>query len=146
MSYPLRKVNPMPIELNKNDDIPLPSLSHITNVMVGEYHHIAGDAGPSYLVWTIKVILNNSLHSSLLIYKRYSELLSFRDDLINHFHEYSSDIPPLPPKDSINFGRFMLSDTWLENRRKGIQWFLSNILLNPKFQNTDIVKKFILQT
>lgn len=147
----LDKLTPMPIQLNNyGDDIENYSgssnkLSHITNVMVGEYHQISGDAGKSYIVWSIKIILDDSIYSSILIYKRYSELQALRTNLLNHFPQDAKNIPDLPPKDSINLDRLFLSNNWLEHRRKGIQWFLSNILLNPKFQNSSIVKDFILK-
>lgn len=148
----LNKLIPVPIQLNNFEDVPEDSenqaankLSHITNVMVGDHHQISGDAGKSYIVWSIKIILDDSIYSSILIYKRYSELEALRNKMINHFPQDVSNIPQLPPKDNVKLSRLFLANNWLEERRKGIQWFMSNILLNPKFQNSLIVLEFILK-
>ncbi|KAK6201306.1 Phox homologous domain-containing protein [Scheffersomyces amazonensis] len=120
-------------------------LSHITNVLVGEHHLIEGEHGKSYITWAIKIVLDDSDYSSIVIYKRYSEIEKFYQDLMHHYENTKRVlIPALPPKDNFSIERIMMSNNWLEERRKGLQWFMSNVLLNPKLQDCDVIKKFIL--
>ncbi|KAK6457041.1 Phox homologous domain-containing protein [Scheffersomyces xylosifermentans] len=152
----LNKILPVPIELHDGDqDIEQSTnnaearkankLSHITNVLVGEHHLVEGESGKSYIVWSIKIILDDSEYSSIVIYKRYNEILKFYQDLVAYYKNSSSTIiPALPPKDNFSIDRLFMSTNWLEERRKGLQWFMSNVLLNPKLQDSDVVKQFIL--
>ncbi|KAK6465583.1 Phox homologous domain-containing protein [Scheffersomyces coipomensis] len=120
-------------------------LSHITNVMVGEHHLIEGEYGKPYISWAIKIVLDDSDYSSIIVYKRYSEIEQFHQDLLHHYQNTKSTlIPNLPPKDNFSIERLLLSNNWLEERRKGLQWFMSNVLLNPKLQDCEVIKKFIL--
>ena len=92
-------------------------------------------------MWTVKVTLNDSAYSSIVLYKRYSEVEEFRKKLVKK-HPKEKNIPRLPPKDSLSVLRLMSQESWLEVRRRGLQWFLSNVLLNPVF--VEEVKEFIL--
>lgn len=144
----LNQIVPVPILLNNDETVERQNakvqLSHISNVIVGDYHVIQGEVGKSFTVWSIKIILDDLDYASILIYKRYSEIEEFRHRLVKQFAEYSSNIPGLPPKDSFSLDRLFMSKRWLEERRRGLQWFLSNVLLNLRFQNHEIVKSFIL--
>lgn len=140
----LNKILPVPITLE--DRTPsaqhFDSTSHITDVLVGDYHIIEGEIGKPYIVWSIRIIINDLNYSSILIYKRYSEIESFRNKLVASYKDV--DIPRLPPKDNLNFQRYLWSSNWLETRRKGLQWFMTNVLLNPKLQHNEIVTEFVL--
>ncbi|KAI5956488.1 YPT35 [Candida jiufengensis] len=176
----LKNILPAPIELNNGESLESHKQnhkSHITDVRIGDHHLIKGDYGSSYIVWQIKITINDLDFSSIILYKRYSELLQFynelrvkynktadskrkksknrvineiEDEIIDLEEEYDDTsnlniiIPSLPPKDSLSFDRFIISKNWLEERRKGLQWFLSSILLDPILQNDPIVKKFVL--
>ncbi|RCK64807.1 PX domain-containing protein YPT35 [Candida viswanathii] len=144
----LNKVLPVPIELNHGETLEthqLNHLNHITNVLVGEYHLISGEFGKSYISWQIKITINDLDYSSIILYKRYNDIYQLRQDLL-HVFQGSKDvnIPDLPPKDTLSVDRFLMSKNWLEDRRKGLQWFLSNVLLDPVFQNCNVVKSFVL--
>lgn len=139
----LNKVLPVPIQL-EDETISghFKSSSHITDVLVGDYHVIQGEGGSSYVVWSIRIIVDDSVYSSMVIYKRYSDIQRFREELLEHYP--NTEIPPLPPKDNFSFQRLLMSDYWLENRRKGLQWFMTNVLLNPKHQHSPVITDFIL--
>lgn len=140
----LNKVLPVPIQLeDETNSEHFNSLSHITDVLVGDYHVIQGEGGSSYVVWSIRIIVDDSVYSSMVIYKRYSDIQKFRDTLIQHYP--GSEIPQLPPKDNFSLQRLLMSDYWLENRRKGLQWFMTNVLLNPKHQHSPVITDFILK-
>lgn len=139
----INKVLPVPIELDdhtKNQR--LLASSQITDVLVGDYFLVSGEGGPSYVVWCIKITLNESLYSSILIYKRYSDIENFRNILLKQYPEV--EIPPLPPKNTFSIERLLFSRSWLENRRRGLQWFMNYVLLNPKFQHSPVVNDFLL--
>lgn len=140
----LNKVLPVPIHLEDRNYSAehFNASSHVTDVLVGDHHIIQGEGGLSYVVWSVRVIVNDSLHSSIVIYKRYSDIQKFRARLVKH-HPHI-DIPVLPPKDTFSFLRLMMASSWLEHRRKGLQWFMTNVLLNPKFQHSPVVTEFIL--
>lgn len=154
----LNKILPVPIELHNGEEIESSNphsnhpnnhnnkLSHITDVIVGENHSITGESGSPYMVWSIKITLDDSIYSSILIYKRYREIHKLRHDLADYFKDDPGVmIPPLPPKDSLSLDRLFESKNWLEERRKGLQWFMSNVLLDPVFQGCPIVKEFMLK-
>ncbi|KAI5964106.1 YPT35 [Candida pseudojiufengensis] len=169
----LNNILPAPIELNNGESLENHKANHkahITDVRIGDYHQIKGDYGLSYIVWQIKITINDLDFSSIILYKRYNDLLNFYNELkqkynnrpqnnnriINDLENDIDDIidinnnnlniiiPNLPPKDSLSFDRFIVSKNWLEERRKGLQWFLSSVLLDPILQNDPIVKKFVL--
>lgn len=120
------------------------SSSHITDVLVGEYHHISGDGlSPLYVAWSIRIVVEDAFHSLIVIYKRYSDFETLRLRLVNEFPNDS--IPVLPPKDSYSMKRVSGLELWLEQRRNGLQWFLTNILLNPKFVHSPNITEFILK-
>lgn len=140
----LNKLLPVPIQLEDGSNSEhFSTSSHITDVLVGDYHIVQGEGGVSYVVWSIRIIVNDSVYSSNVIYKRYSDIERFRQVLVKHFPKV--DIPPLPPKDNFSIQRMVFSDNWLENRRKGLQWFMTNVLLNPKLQHSSVIMDFILR-
>lgn len=140
----LNKLLPVPITLEDRTSIhTFDQSSHITDVLVGDYHIIEGEGGKPYIVWSIKVIINELNHSSIVIYKRYRDIEAFRNNLVE-YHK-SIEIPKLPGKDNFKLQRFVWSSHWLEKRRKGLQWFMTNVLLNPKLQHSPMIAKFILE-
>lgn len=140
----LNKVLPVPITLEDRtpDDAHFLENSHITDVLVGDHHIIEGEGGRPYIVWLIRIILNESNYTSINIYKRYREIEKLRNDLLKEYQNI--EIPKLPEKDSFSFQRMMWTNNWLEHRRKGLQWFMTNVLLNPQLQHSQIVTDFIL--
>ena len=141
----LNKLLPVPIYLEDetNSSEHFNSSSHITDVLVGDYHIIQGEGGLSYVVWSIRIVVNDSVYSSMVIYKRYSDIERFRESLVKNYPK--AEIPLLPPKDSFSFQRLVMSDYWLENRRRGLQWFMTNVLLNPRYQHSPVITDFILK-
>lgn len=141
----LNTVAPIPIELtdgtasasNFNES------SRITDVLVGDYHIISGESAPQYVVWSIRIVLNGASHSLIVLYKRYSDIEKFRTLLVEAFPK--DLIPQLPPKDNFSLLRLWFSDAWLETRRKGLQWFMTNVLLHPKYQHSPVITQFVLE-
>lgn len=116
--------------------------SHITDVLVGDYHIIEGDSSKLYVVWSIRIVVDDAPYSLIVLYKRYSDIEAFREKVVK---EHPKDnFPMLPPKDSFSVLRMWLLELWLETRRKGLQWFLTNVLLNPKYQHSPVITNFVL--
>lgn len=140
----LNKIAPDPIQLADGElsHDHTGASSHITDVLVGESHRILGDSSGLYLVWPIRIVVDEATHSLISLYKRYSDIEAFRAAVVREFPD--EGIPPLPPKDSFLVERLCLLELWLERRRKGIQWFLSNVLLNPRFQHSEVITQFVL--
>jgi hypothetical protein len=133
----INNVLPAPIELeNHMDD---KGVAHVTDVLVGDPIEVGDDAA-SYTVWTIRVTINHSTHSPLVLYKRYSEIEAFRNKLCAAHP--TERIPMLPPKNTFSILRITMLPAWLEERRRGLQWFLTNVLLDPA--NQADVRDFLL--
>lgn len=141
----LNTVAPVPIELT--DDTVSPDQfndsSRITDVLVGDYHVILGESAPLYVVWSIRIVVNGASHSLIVLYKRYSDIEQFRRELVAAFP--NDQVPELPPKDNFSLSRLWLSDLWLETRRRGLQWFMTNVLLNPRYQHSPVITQFVLR-
>lgn len=155
----LNNVLPIPIELNAGEDLQTHQhnhQSHITDVRVGEHHLVQGNTTATnsstsgqgqYIVWQVKITINDLDYSSIVLYKRYLELLQLYNDLRQYYKgQQDIVIPKPPPKNSFSFERLVMSSSWLEDRRKGLQWFLSSVLLDPVLQNGPIVKQFVLDS
>lgn len=146
---------------------------HVTGYSVIEGS--SGKSGASYIVWTIKIDtlrvgttsrpLLSSVPSSgqvptrgststpppstdsivsggtVIIRKRYSEFAELKSQLQFAFPKRRNEIPNLPPKSVVSKFR----DEFLESRRKGLQYFLLCILLNPLFSGSPIVKQFVMK-
>ncbi|KAF3992550.1 hypothetical protein FT663_01415 [Candidozyma haemuli var. vulneris] len=141
----LNTVAPVPIELTDGtvSASQFDDSSRITDVLVGDYHIISGDSAPQYVVWSIRIVVNGASHSSIVLYKRYSDIEQFRGQLVAAFPDES--IPQLPPKDNFSLSRLWFSDSWLETRRRGLQWFMTNVLLNPRYQHSPVITQFVLR-
>lgn len=140
----LSLVAPIPIQLTDGaiGHTHFGTNSHITDVLVGESHLVLGDSSGLYMVWPIRIVVDEASHSLIFLYKRYSDIYAFREKVVKEFPD--DDIPEMPPKDSFSMARLWQLGLWLENRRKGIQWFLSNVLLNPKYQHSKVINDFVL--
>lgn len=115
------------------------SSRHITDVLVADHHIIEGDGGRPYIVWQIRIILNNS--NSICIYKRFSDIEQFRKKLVKE--NKGIEIPALPPKDNMSLQRMLWTSNWVETRRRGLQWFMTNVMLNPRY-GEDAIREFVL--
>lgn len=142
----LNTVAPVPIELSDAtaaSESNFNESSKITDVLVGDYHIISGESVPQYVVWAIRIVVNGASHSLIVLYKRYSDIEKFRALLVEAFPK--DQIPPLPPKDVFSLLRLWFTDSWLESRRRGLQWFMTNVLLHPKYQHSPVITQFVLE-
>lgn len=142
----LQQVNPDPIQLIDNRSTPVPEAGEVwaSDVHVDDYSLIQGSTkAGAYVVWTIHIdaVSNRSDGAGgvITIRKRYSEFDVFREQLRYAFPDRRNEIPDLPPKSVVSKFR----TGFLEARRKGLEYFLLCVLLNPVFARSPIVKKFV---
>lgn len=147
-----------------------------SKVFVGNATLVRGDgSGTKYIVWRITLILKLrgpvsdrtsdyiTISPQIEIYKRYSEFVKFRKDLIDHLDFLKEQdlpdnlrrklnniiIPELPPKvpwyKLWEYYDINLNHEWLLKRRKGLEYFLNCIFLNRCTVGLcrDIIKSFI---
>lgn len=81
----------------------------------------------------------NPTAAIIVIHKRYSDIYRLRQQIWYAFPSLRHSIPDLPPKSIVS--RFR--EKFLESRRKGLEFFLLNILLNPVFADCVFVKEFV---
>ena len=119
------------------------------------------------IVWlctveTFEVPFNNIRQTILIAqgrtlkaHKRYSEFFSLRQNLCSAYPRYEKLIPALPPK-SVVCTVSLLRDhlifpakfrpAFLEKRRRGLELFLSTVLLMPALGASPIVKKVSIES
>lgn len=165
-------MNPDPIQLIDRTQNPDENSAGVwaKNVHIDDYSLIQGSSkAGAYVVWTVHIetmgptsmrTYNNGGDSNninsiarngssgtiggggggvITIRKRYSEFDELRDQLRYAFPRRRNEIPDLPPKSVVSKFRA----AFLESRRKGLEYFLLCILLNPVFAGSPIVKKFV---
>ena len=93
----------------------------------------SGDAkarmGPGYVVWLCRIEPQVAAAAPIEVYRRYSEFEGLREELCMAIPQLAQrTIPRLPPKSLVS--RFR--GPFLERRRKGLEFFLASILLNPQ--------------
>lgn len=73
------------------------------------------------------------------IQKRYNDFFTLREHLTMTFPLSDASIPPLPPKGVVAKFR----PNFLERRKKGLQYFLNCVVLNPEFSRAPVMKEFL---
>lgn len=107
------------------------------NVHVPEYNIVAGDSKVgAYVSWTI--VVDTRYGGRMLLRKRFSEIYDMRELLLEEFPQHKLEIPPLPAK-SI-FQKF--NKPFLQSRRRGLEYFLTCVFLNPLFSSSTVLKAF----
>lgn len=111
------------------------------DVRIGDCTIVTGSgAGQKFAVWSVSVETTKGGHMHM--FKRYSEFVTLRNNLVTSFPDHVTEIPKLPPKKV--FGN--LQNDFLVKRRRGLEFFISCVLLNPILANSDVVKKFVSES
>ena len=85
--------------------------------------------GPGYVVWLCRIEPQVAAAAPIEVYRRYSEFEGLREELCMAIPQLAQrTIPRLPSKSVVS--RFR--GPFLERRRKGLEFFLASILLNPQ--------------
>lgn len=149
----LNMIDPNPIQIidNTSAEDPAPGdVLSVRNVYIDSYSLIEGnynDKTGAYVIWNIHLELqmpNTNAVSTVKIHKRYSQIERFRTALVHRFPSRIKQLPALPPKSFISKFR----NSFLDKRKKGLEYFLVSVFLNPFFlqkEHNDILLKFLKQ-
>lgn len=129
----LQYVPPVPIQLLDEEQV----ASWATDVHVGDCTVVTGTNGQKFAVWSITITTDKGATMKLL--KRYSEINTLREEVVAAFPDRIGEIPQLPPKKF--FGN--LKEDFLVRRRRGLEFFLSSVLLNPQLCHSKTVRSFV---
>lgn len=139
MTNTIQDVDPEPIALE--DRRAADNQSWASNVAVTS-HRIVGtdpegrpEAG-AYVVWYIRVITVRG--GKFSVYHRYSDFIILREQLIMEKPLHTLDIPELPPRTP--FAKF--NPQFLEQRRRGLEYFLKCVVLNGDLSNSHAIRQF----
>ncbi|KAK9450914.1 Phox homologous domain-containing protein [Limtongia smithiae] len=141
--HDLTSVDPIPITMVDNSNDVSEADLWARSTWVGDYAIVEGNGKPgsgSYVTW--HCIIDTVDGKSIRFRKRYSDFVTLQHALMDKFPTLKAAIPSLPPKSIIlNF-----KPAFLEERRRGLEYFLACVILNPEFANSDVVKRFISST
>lgn len=134
----LREVQPDPIVLEDHTTQANPLWTRSVEVI--GYDIVGSERGNpqpgSYVVW--KVTIRTTQGAVLRFQRRYSEFDALRNTLIKEFSGRGLSIPELPAKALV--ARF--DGRFLEERRKGLEYFLQQLLLNPEYADSYALRAF----
>lgn len=135
------EVSAIPDQIQNNNGKPSTLKTWASDVRIGDCTIVTGSgAGQKFAVWSITIETTKGGHMHM--FKRYSEFVILRTKLITSFPDHVTEIPKLPPKKV--FGN--LQNDFLVKRRRGLEFFISCVLLNPVLANSDIVKQFVSES
>ncbi|KAK9371239.1 Phox homologous domain-containing protein [Lipomyces kononenkoae] len=138
--HDLTPVDPIPITLvdRSMDDGDVNCQMWARSAWVGDYSIIAGTGkAGAYVTWLC--VVDTVEGRTIRFRKRYSEFCELQNALADEFPSLRAAIPGLPPKSIISKFR----PAFLEERRRGLEYFLACIVLNPVFAGSTVVKGFI---
>ncbi|CDK25532.1 unnamed protein product [Kuraishia capsulata CBS 1993] len=110
------------------------------NCSIGEPTVVSGNVGFSfgstkYVVYSIR--LETVQGTKIVLRKRFSEFVKLREELL----QIQQNVPSLPAK---TVGR-QFDNSFIEHRRRGLEFFLTAVLLDPTLSNTAPIKRFVLR-
>ncbi|KAI9281613.1 Phox homologous domain-containing protein [Sporodiniella umbellata] len=131
-SLPVKKEEVANINFYKNDD----SFVFATDAVVDHPLRIGVGYG-SYICYSCTLFSDKG--TPITVRKRYSDFVELREDLITHYAYLKKSIPKLPPKKVV--GKF--TPTFVEQRRKELEYFFKYVVLHPTLGASPIVKRWI---
>lgn len=139
-SEDLAHLEPIPIRMEDHTTAPTEysAGTWAFSVHVGDYSIVGElDKAGSYVMWLVTIEAEEG--AVIQARKRYSEFVTLREQLRSTFPNFTAALPELPPKSVVSKFR----PSFLEKRRKGLEYFLSCVLLNPQYCGTPIVRSWI---
>lgn len=144
----LHLLNPMPVNLNDfTDSISVNGTTAgakphnwCQNCIIGDPTIVSGNNNARYTLWTIEFQTErgNRVHTR----RRYNDFVALRRILVDK-HGKETYIMKLPRKTYFLQDRFQ--PEFLEERRRGLEYWLNSVVLNPVLGGTAEVKQFVLQ-
>ncbi|KAI8374389.1 uncharacterized protein BYT42DRAFT_576185 [Radiomyces spectabilis] len=91
----------------------------------------------SYICYSCTIL--SSKGPPIVVRKRYSDFVCLREALVKQYPHMKNSIPKLPPKKVV--GKF--TPTFVEQRRRELEYFFKYIVLHPSLGASPIVKQWI---
>ncbi|KAG2200933.1 hypothetical protein INT47_003168 [Mucor saturninus] len=141
-STPIRKNNtsePAQINFYKDDDRTSTDAKHFifaTDAIVDHPLRIGVGYG-SYICYSCTILSDKG--APITVRKRYSDFVELREELIKQYPTLKRSIPKLPPKKVV--GKF--TPTFVEQRRRELEYFFKFVVLHPVVGASPIVRHWI---
>ncbi|KAI8340570.1 hypothetical protein BC941DRAFT_417586 [Chlamydoabsidia padenii] len=146
LSLPFKKINssfssPTPgalaqINFYKDDSDGNSTKSFASDAIVDHPLRIGVGYG-SYICYSCTVFSNKG--APITIRKRYSDFVNIRQQLIKLYPPMASSLPKLPPKKIVK----KFDPTFVEQRRRELEYFFKYIVLHPTLGSSTAVKQWI---
>lgn len=171
MTSKILVLDPEPISLLEQDDntartiTSTQSRSSVANsnfyferAFVSDCTIVAGEERtPRFAVWKVTAVMHplNPAHDGsfqIQTYKRYSDFVKFREQLLERIRDRMpqsvNEIPALPPPVKWyyygwNYDKVNLDKRWLARRRRGLELFTNQVLLNNHVM--EIARDLVIQ-
>ncbi|KAI9306644.1 Phox homologous domain-containing protein [Cunninghamella echinulata] len=126
-----------PVQINfYNDSDATENKLFATDAIVSHPLRIGVGYG-SYICYSCTVFSNKG--TPITVRKRYSDFVEIRQRLVKQYPHLKSSIPKLPPKKVV--GKF--TPTFVEQRRRDLEYFFKYIFLHPTLGSSTVVKQWI---
>ncbi|KAL7320131.1 hypothetical protein PS15m_000050 [Mucor circinelloides] len=126
------------INFFKNDNVE-PDAKHFifaTDAIVDHPLRIGVGYG-SYICYSCTILSDKG--APITVRKRYSDFVELREELIKQYPTLKRSIPKLPPKKVV--GKF--TPTFVEQRRRDLEYFFKYVVLHPTLGASPIVRHWI---
>ncbi|CAO3653961.1 unnamed protein product [Mucor hiemalis] len=136
-----RNSNDAPAQINfyKNDDNSNTDAKHFifaTDAIVDHPLRIGVGYG-SYICYSCTITSDKG--APITVRKRYSDFVDLREELISQYPNLKKSLPKLPPKKVV--GKF--TPTFVEQRRRELEYFFKYVVLHPVVGASPIVRHWI---
>ncbi|KAI8358413.1 Phox homologous domain-containing protein [Blakeslea trispora] len=137
-STPVNNSVPVHINFYQNDNVQKDDKDFIfaTDATVDHPLRIGVGYG-SYICYSCTVLSDKG--APITVRKRYSDFVDLREDLVKQYPMLKRSIPKLPPKKVV--GNF--TPSFVEQRRKDLEYFFKYVVLHPTLGASPIVKHWI---
>ncbi|OBZ84296.1 PX domain-containing protein YPT35 [Choanephora cucurbitarum] len=137
-STPVNNSAPVHINFYQNDNVQKGDKDFIfaTDAIVDHPLRIGAGYG-SYICYNCTVLSDKG--TPITVRKRYSDFVDLREDLVKQYPMLKRSIPKLPPKKVV--GKF--TPSFVEQRRKDLEYFFKYVVLHPTLGASPIIKHWI---
>ncbi|GAA5795898.1 hypothetical protein HPULCUR_001262 [Helicostylum pulchrum] len=139
-STPVKRNNSAPAQINfyKDDDKSTDAKHFIfaTDAIVDHPLRIGVGYG-SYICYSCTILSDKG--APITVRKRYSDFVELREELVKQYPTLKRSIPKLPPKKVV--GKF--TPTFVEQRRRELEYFFKFVVLHPVVGASPIVRHWI---
>ncbi|CCF58144.1 hypothetical protein KAFR_0D04970 [Kazachstania africana CBS 2517] len=124
----------------------------ICKISVDNFTMVKGDKGTKFGVWKVTSILEHRQkggNRSIETFRRYSDFVILRENILVNLQGTNIKIPELPSTvpwyKCWKYQEINYDHTWLNERRKGLEYFINFVILNERIFNVckDLIITFL---